>query len=585
MLQIRHKYRSCFFLLGCWLGIVLSGCQPKAEPPPLVESRPQIATTEDVERDTSCSYFYFLWGRHAELLLHFDEALDAYEKALICDPKAEFINEKLPVLLLRLERTDEAEAWLKGYLARHGENTGMRMLYAKVLIRQKKNEAALQQYQLILDQHPDDPAILLLLAEMYLADKQLEKARPILERVLTADPASYPGHILSARLLQQEGKPDLAVTHYRKALEKNWSSELQMELGELFIKIEQYAQAATLYNEIIEREGHNESARIALVHVYLLQKKDAQALEELNNLKTFVEQPQRVDLTIARLYAKQKHFDKAMAITEQILAKENLPEARFFYAVLLTQARKFEKALKQIRHIGRNEEEFADAFVLQIKILRELKRLDEAIGLLEENTALDDKARNAEMFAMLAALYQQQGREDLSKKTLQRGLEVYPDDEDLLYEYGLVLENNGEHSAALDVMQRIVELKPDNAAALNFVGYSWAEKKVHLEKALDYIQRAVALKPDNGYIRDSLGWVYFRLGKIEQAIKELEAAVKLAPDDPAILEHLGDVYLEGGQVHKALEIYKRSARKFRESEKDRKRILEKIAIIEKQGTH
>lgn len=585
MLLISDKYRGFFLLLAFCLGLVLNGCQPKADPPSSVEPRPQLATAEDVERDTSCSYFYFLWGRHAELLLHFDEALDAYEKALICDPKAEFINEKVPVLLLRLERTEEAESWLKGYLARHGENTGMRMLYAKVLIRQKKNELAMQQYQLILNQHPDDPAILLLLAEMYLADKQLAKARPILERVLTVDPSSYPGHILTARLLQQEGSPDQAVIHYRKALEKNWSSELQMELGELFIKIEQYGQAASLYNEIIEREGHNESARIALVHVYLLQKKDVQALEELNNLKAFVEQPQRVDLTIARLYAKQKHFDKAMAITEQILARENLPEARFFYAVLLTQARKYEKALKQIRQIGRNDEEFAEALVLQVKILRELKRLDEALGLLEENTAIDDKARNPEMFIMLAALYQQQGQEALSKKTLQRGLELYPDDEELLYEYGLVLENNGEHSAALEVMQRIVELKPDNAAALNFVGYSWAEKKVHLEKALEYIQRAVALKPDNGYIRDSLGWVYFRQGKIEEAIKELEAAVKLAPDDPAILEHLGDVYLEGGQVYKALETYRKSARKFRESEKDRKRILEKISIIEKQGTH
>ena len=584
MLPIMHPCRIWFFLLLCCLGIVLGGCQQKPEPLPVAEPKPQIATTNDIDRDTSCSYFYFLWGRHAELLLHFDEALDAYEKALICDPQAEFINEKLPVLLLRLERTDEAEAWLKGYLDRHGENTGMRMLYAKVLIRQKKNEQAMQQYQLILNQHPDDPAILLLLAEMYLADKQMDKARPILDRVLTTDPSSYPGHILTARLLQQDGNPDLAVTHYRKALEKNWSSELQMELGELFIKTEQYGQAASLYKEIIEREGHNESARIALVHVYLLQKKDAQALEELNNLKTFVEQPQRVDLTIARLYAKQKHFDKAMAITGQILAKENLPEARFFLAVLLTQARKYEKALKQIREIGRDDEEFSEAFTLQIKILRELKRLDEAIGLLEENTAIDDKARNAEMFIMLAALYQQQGRDDLSKKALQRGLEAYPDDEDLLYEYGLVLENSGEHSAALDVMQRIVELKPDNAAALNFVGYSWADKKVHLEKALDYIQRAVALKPDNGYIRDSLGWVYFRLGKIEQAVKELEAAVKLSPDDPAILEHLADVYLEGGQVSKALETYRKSARKFRESEKDRKRILEKISIIEKQGT-
>ncbi len=580
-----HQVVSCLshrlFVLLCCLGIVLCGCQQKPDQAAQADLPQSVSSSEGTDTDSSCSYFYFLWGRHAELLLHFDEALEAYQKALICDPQADFVNEKVPLLLLRLDRTEEAASWLNTYLLAHPDNTGIRMLYAKVLIRQKKNDQAMQQYQLISDQHPDDPAILLLLAEMYISSKQMDKAREILDRVLRLDSTSYPGHILMARFYRLEENPDQAVVHYRKALERNWSSELQMELGELYISTEQYDLAVALFREIIEREGHNESARLALVHVYLLQKKDAQALAELNSLKAFVDQPQRVDLTIARLYAKQKHFDKAMAITEQILVKENLPEARFFLAVLLTQAGKYEKALKQIRQIDRNAEEFAEAFSLEIKILRELKRVDEAIQLLQDNIALGEKGRNPSMYVMLAALHQQQGREDLSRKALQRGLEAYPEDEELLYEYGLVLENSGEHSAALDIMQRLVELKPDNAAALNFVGYSWADKKEHLDKALDYIQRAIELKPDNGYIRDSLGWVYFRMGKIDQAIKELEAAVKLSPDDPAILEHLGDVYLESGQLKKALETYRKSVKMFAENEKDRKRLQEKIHIIER----
>ncbi len=132
-------------------------------------------------------------------------------------------------------------------------------------------------------------------------------------------------------------------------------------------------------------------------------------------------------------------------------------------------------------------------------------------------------------------------------------------------------------------MQKIIELKPDHAAALNFVGYSWAEDKVHLDKALGYIQRAIELKPDNGYIRDSLGWVYFRLGRIGEAIKELEAAVRLSPDDPAILEHLGDVYLEAGRERQALETYRKALQLKPESEDERLRLAEKIRIIEKQG--
>ena len=559
-----------------------SACQPPAKTP-VAAVPPPPPPVVDSDADYGCSYFYFLWGRHAELLLRFEEALEAYENALICDPRATYVSEKIPLLLLRLERTDEAAQWLDRYLKEHPDSTGMRMLYAKVLGRQGKNDRAMHQYQLISDRNPDDPAILLLLAEMYLGNKQSDQARAVLGRVLTLDPTSYPGHVLMARLDQQVGRTDEAADHYRQALARNWSSELQMELGELFIKTQRYDEAGALYRDIIAREDHNEGARIALVHVYLLQKKDSQALTELKNLRALVDQPQRVDLTIARLYAKQQHFDKAIAITEQILARENLPEARFFLAVLFAQEKKYNQALRQIRLVDREAPEFAEALSLEVRILREQDRADEAVRRIEENLAATDGVRNAELYTMLAGLHQQQGRDELSRKALLRGLEEFPEDENLLYEYGLLLENSGDHAGALQAMQKIIELKPDHAAALNFVGYSWAEDKVHLDKALGYIQRAIELKPDNGYIRDSLGWVYFRLGRIGEAIKELEAAVRLSPDDPAILEHLGDVYLEAGRERQALETYRKALQLKPESEDERLRLAEKIRIIEKQG--
>lgn len=562
-------------LLGC-VALLAGGCQPMAE-----TAARQDASTGG-KADHACSYAYFLWGRHAELLLRFEEALEFYQKALICDDQAEFVSEKVPILLLRLERTDEAALWLHDYLAAHPDRTGMRMLYAKVLLNQKKNTEAMAQYRLISEQNPDDPAILMLLAEMYMGAGQAAAARPLLERVLAQDPSSYPGHILMARLCQMEERIDEAVEHYLKALERNWSSELHLELGELYIKNGRYDEAATLFETVVERDEQNEAARVALIHVYLLQKKVNQALAELNRLKTYAEQPQRVDLTIARLYARQGQFDKAIAITNKILDKENLSEARYFLAVLLAQQQKYGRALKQLQLLDRKDPEYANGLLLQVRILREQNKLDEARQLLESHLDAGE-VRTAEMYVMLAALHQIEGRDDLSKKVLLQGLEVFPNDEDLLYEYGLLLEDNGEHGAALAVMQKIITLKPDNAAALNFVGFSWADKKINLDQALEYIQRAIELKPDNGYIRDSLGWVYYRLGKLDQAIKELETAVRLSPEDAAILEHLGDVYLEKGRVRDAVQTYKKAVKFATEDEKGKKRIQEKIRILERQG--
>jgi tetratricopeptide (TPR) repeat protein len=560
---------------------LLGGCTDKMAAPGVNEAAKRTAVAVNGDVDLACSTFYFLWGRHAELLLRFEEALEFYQKALICDERADFISEKIPILLLRLERTSEAETWLADYLQSHPDKTGMRMLYAKVLLKQKKHSEAMREYQIISERHPDDVAILLLLAEMYITAGQPEQAEPLLDRILGKDPHSYLGHILMARLRQAQGNTDGAVDHYQKALKRNWSSDLEMELGELYIKAGRYNEAARLYRGLVDRDGQNEGARVALIHVYLLQKNDGQALAELNRLKTIAQQPQRVDLTIARLYAKQKQFDRAIAIVEKILVKEDLPEARYFLAVLQIQKGRLTKALKQVRLIGPSAPEYADAFFLQIRILREQDKLDEAMRLLQEQIDAGS-LRTGELYIMLAALHQMEGRDDLSKSVLLKGIEAYPNDENLLYEYGLLLESDGDHEAALAVMQKIIEIKPDHAAALNFVGYSWADTKVNLDQALDYIQRAIELKPENGYIHDSLGWVYYRLGKLDQAVKALETAVKLSPDDAAILDHLGDVYLESGRIREALQAFRKALKLTRDNDKEKKRILEKIRILEKQ---
>ncbi|NLX18866.1 MAG: tetratricopeptide repeat protein, partial [Desulfobulbus sp.] len=556
---------------------MLTACQTKKE---AVPDRRQIIHATS-EADYACSYFYFLWGRYSELLLRFEEALEFYQKALICDEEAEYISEKIPALLLRLERVDEAAVWLQRYLALNPDKTAMRMLYAKALLGQNKTAEAMQQYQLISERHPKDPAILLLLAEMYLSVDQTDQAKQLLDRVLSEDRESYPAQLLMARLYQAEGDIDQAIAAYRKALERNDSIDVQMELGELFVKNERYDEAEALYEQLVAEDDQSESARLALIHVYLLQKKDALALAELNRLKKYVDQPRHVDLTIARLYAKQQQYDRAIAVLERIVEKENLAEARYLLALLLAHQQKYDRALKHVRHVDRKSPEYLEALFLHVRILKEQNKVTEAKALLR--SCLDTpEYRNAELYILLAALYQLEGRTDQGKKVLLRGLENFPNDENLLYEYGLILEDSGEHSAALAVMQRIIALQPDNAAALNFVGFSWADKKINLNQALDYIQKAVKLKPDNGYIRDSLGWVYFRLGKLDQAIEELETAVRLSPEDAVIMEHLADVYLEKGRLKDALSTYKKALILAAEEEKGKDRIREKIRMLEQQ---
>ena len=128
-------------------------------------------------------------------------------------------------------------------------------------------------------------------------------------------------------------------------------------------------------------------------------------------------------------------------------------------------------------------------------------------------------------------------------------------------------------------MQQVLELQPDHAEALNFIGYTWADKNMNLEKALEYITRAAELKPDNGFIIDSLGWVYYRLGKFHKAVKELQRSLELEPEDPNIYEHLGDVYHSLNKIPQALENYKRAYEKYIDVDK-KSAVQKKIHALE-----
>jgi tetratricopeptide (TPR) repeat protein len=129
---------------------------------------------------------------------------------------------------------------------------------------------------------------------------------------------------------------------------------------------------------------------------------------------------------------------------------------------------------------------------------------------------------------------------------------------DLLFRLGVVLDKSGDKKGCLEQMQRIVEIDPDHADALNYIGYTYAEQGIRLDEALEMVRKALELKPESGYITDSLGWVYYQKGLYDKALNYLEKANALVPDEPTITEHLGDVYMKTGRLHQALKMYQKA---------------------------
>ena len=122
-----------------------------------------------------------------------------------------------------------------------------------------------------------------------------------------------------------------------------------------------------------------------------------------------------------------------------------------------------------------------------------------------------------------------------------------PADWRFYYVRGIAYERSDKFPLAEKDFLHALDLNPNQPQVLNYLGYSWVDKGMNLNKALDLIQKAVAASPNDGYIIDSLGWAYYRLGRYPDAVTQLEQAATLRPNDPEINDHLGDAYWKVGR--------------------------------------
>jgi len=159
---------------------------------------------------------------------------------------------------------------------------------------------------------------------------------------------------------------------------------------------------------------------------------------------------------------------------------------------------------------------------------------------------------------LLARIAQQEKRWPVAAEAWQTVLERRPRDVDVALDLAFCREQMGDVDAAVAAARDALAWAPNQPNALNFLGYMLADHNRDLSRAESLIRQAVELDPDNGAYIDSLGWVYYRLGRLDEARTQLERAVELTRGDPVVLEHLGDVYRDLRLLDMARDQYRRS---------------------------
>ncbi|MGA7070149.1 tetratricopeptide repeat protein [Bradyrhizobium sp.] len=181
-------------------------------------------------------------------------------------------------------------------------------------------------------------------------------------------------------------------------------------------------------------------------------------------------------------------------------------------------------------------------------------RTDDAIKILKGVTADDPK----DIEAIMALGNIERGRKKFADctTTYSQGIDILPKETDkntwVYYYYrGICEERDKQWNKAEADMRKALDLQPEQPHVLNYLGYSWIDQGINLDEGMKMIKRAVDQRPDDGYIVDSLGWAYYRIGNYEDAVKNLERAIDLKPEDPTINDHLGDAYWRVGRTLEA----------------------------------
>ena len=250
-------------------------------------------------------------------------------------------------------------------------------------------------------------------------------------------------------------------------------------------------------------------------------------------------------ITLADVYDRMKQNEEAIALYQTVPESSPLKTtADIQIAQLLTNLGKTAQSQKYLKEIVADHPKDEDALM--------------ALG----NAERDDKR-----FADAAATY----TKALEASTKPEKLE-WP----LYYFRGISYERSKDWPKAVADFRKALVLFPDQPLVLNYLGYSWVERGDNLDEAFKMLHKAVEARPSDGYIVDSLGWAYYKLGKYDESMKELERAIDLKPGDPTINDHLGDAYWRIGRRLEA-RFQWNHARDLGPEPDDKKRILDKIA--------
>jgi tetratricopeptide (TPR) repeat protein len=484
-------------------------------------------------------------------------ALEAFELAASTRQGAGNLAFNRAKILLLSDKPEEALDELQKYFDKQRITKGREayQLLADILKKLKRSDELIGRLETLAEVDAQNVALQYFLADRLVDVNELDRARKIYDSMLQSG-GDGSGYVGLARVLRKMQKSDELLEALGRGMARGEDAIAILE-PEIKALSEDKALVAMLIESGRVRAASN---RLKFEEAYLLAKlaaalKDADASGEFYKLAIASSQgvgrpPILIQIEQADMYMKLRKYRLAVDALQEILNSKQLTEAG--------QARTYSSLAQALTYINQTEK---------------------AIEAISEAIKLDDDNPGYRYFESWVYSHARRWEEAIQK--LNQLMKDFPDEKEVIMLSQFSLSNiyvqKGELHKGEEILEKILEINPDNTQANNDLGYLWADQGKNLEKSEKMIRRALAAEPDNGAYLDSLGWVLFKLEKAEEAVPPLEQATKMnMGSDATVWDHLGDVFLKLMRTEKAIEAWQTAIQHSEEDSSQDPDLIERI---------
>ena len=447
--------------------------------------------------------------------------------------------------------------------AQHGRDAvrldSLRILYRKnlagIYVNAFQPELAAREYEHIVQVDSEDTEAWFNLARLYQASRPL-KALEIYERILDQDGDDWEILLQSAELYTALGRFDQAAEKYKRMVELDPSNRvLQRQLAESYTRGGKTKEAISILEGILEDDEDDPEALAALADIYLEQREYDRAQELYQKLLAREHTNPEVLIRVGVAYIGQTQRDsmyiaKAKPIFERL--NQELPNdwrPYFYLGMIADRQKKDSLASAYFERVTQLAAWNGDAWYYIGTSYFEKGEYQKLLESMER--ARKALPKDSRVFFFLGLAHSRLNQTDDAIAALRQSLELKPDDMNVMSELALTLDGLHRYQESDSLYEHALRVDPRSHLVMNNYGYSLAERGLQLERALQMSLQAITAEPDNASYLDTVGWVYFKLGRYEDAQKYIAKSINVGGASATVYEHMGDIQYRLGAKEKA----------------------------------